>query len=174
MRWPRKIPANTTCDELAATIDILPTMARLIDAELPTHPIDGRDIRPLMFDEPGAESPREVYYHYYAGGELQAVRDRRWKLHFPHSYRTLAGRAGGDRGQPVPYSQAKIDHALFDLKLDVAETTDVAADHPEIVDRLRRLADEARRDLGDKLTDQVGTGIRPAGRLGPDDPRLIW
>jgi hypothetical protein len=42
------------------------------------------------------------------------------------------------------------------------------------VARLQKLADAARKDLGDRLTKAKGNGIRPAGRLGPDDERLVW
>ena len=174
MRWPGHIPAGAVCDELASTIDILPTVAAMIDAKLPAHKIDGKDIRPLMFAEPGAKSPHDVFYCYYAGGQLRAVRDRRWKLHFPHSYRTLAGKPGGTGGTPVPYHQAKIGLSLFDLKHDVGETTNVADKHPDVVTRLERLAEQARDDLGDRLTGRKGSGIRPPGRLEPGDKRLVW
>ncbi len=174
MRWPGKIPAGTTCDELASTIDILPTVAALIGAQLPNHKIDGKDIRPLMFGRQGAESPHEAFWCYYGGGQLQAVRDRRWKLVFPHSYRTLAGRKGGTGGTPVDYQQAKTDLALFDMKNDVGETTDVSAKHPQIVQRLKKAAEEARSQLGDKLTGRQGSEIRPAARLSKTDPRLSW
>ena len=173
MRWPGRIPAGKSCDELASTIDILPTVAKLIGAELPEHRIDGKDIRPLMFDEPEAQSPHEIFYHYYGGGQLQAVRDRRWKLHFPHSYRTLAGRKGGTGGLPAGYSQAKIGKELFDLKSDVSETINVLSQHPEIVERLEKSAEAARADLGDRLTKRPGKGVRQAGRLGPGDKRLF-
>ena len=46
-RWPGEIPPNSRCSEPAMTIDLLPTVARLIGAELPKHPIDGKDIWPL-------------------------------------------------------------------------------------------------------------------------------
>ena len=174
MWWPGKIPAGTTCDELASTIDILPTVAALIDADLPSHRIDGKDIRALMTGQPDAISPHDVYYHYYGGGELQAVRDRRWKLHLPHSYRTLNGRPGGKGGQPVAYEQARIGLELFDLKNDVSETTDVAGQQPEIVARLQKAAEVARKDLGDKLTQRVGEGARSIGRLTENDQRLRW
>jgi arylsulfatase A len=174
MRWPGKIPAGTVCDELASSIDILPTVAALIGASLPTHKIDGKDIRPLMFAEPGAKSPHAVFACYYGGGQLQAVRDRRWKLHFPHGYRTMAGRPGGTGGRPTKYSQAKIGLALFDLKNDVGETTDVADQHPDVVARLKKLAEPIREDLGDKLTKRKGDGIRGPGRLGPEDLQLVW
>ncbi len=174
MWWPGKIPAGTSCDELASTIDILPTVAHLIGADLPEHKIDGKDIRPLMFGESGACSPHEAFACYYGGGQLQAIRDRQFKLHFPHTYRTLDGRPGGTDGTPTPYSQAKISQVLYDLKTDPGETTDVAAEYPEVVARLQAAAEAARVDLGDKLQKRRGSGVRPVGKLTPQDKRLQW
>lgn len=165
MQWIGKIPAGGSCDELCSTMDILPTMAKLIDGELPPHPIDGQDIRPLMFGEANAKSPYEAFYCYYRSGELHAVRDRQFKLHFPHTYRTLNGRPGGTNGKPAKYEQAKIELELFDLKNDVGETTNVYSQYPEVVARLNRHADQARTELGDKLSNMKGTGVRPAGRI---------
>ena len=54
--------------------------------------------------------------------------------------------------------------ALFNLKDDVGETRDVAAEHPDIVKRLLELAEAARADLGDSLTQRTGSGIRAAGK----------
>jgi hypothetical protein len=58
----------------------------------------------------------------------------------------------------------KAGKALYDLKNDVGETTDVAAQHPEIVARLEQHAERARAALGDKLTGQTGSAVRPAGK----------
>ena len=171
-RWPGRIPAGTTCREFASTIDVLPTVAKLIGADLPKHRIDGKDITPLLFGVAGAVSPHAGFYGYYAGGELQAVRDARWKLHLPHAYATLAGRPGGTAGAPSPYGKQQIGLSLFDLREDPGETTDVAAAHPKVVARLQQLAEAARADLGDKLTGAKGSGARQPGRLGPDDERL--
>lgn len=174
MRWPGTIPAGRTCDELASTIDILPTVAALIGAELPSTEIDGEDIRPLMFAEADAKSPHEVFYCYYEGGSLQAVRDRQWKLHFPHDYRTLGGRQGGSGGQPAAYERGRIELSLFDLKSDPGERNNVAEQHPAVVERLTAAGEEARRTLGDRLQQRLGTEVRPPGRLTPDDERLKW
>lgn len=174
VRWPGRVPAGTTCNEFASTIDILPTFAELIGAKLPDHKIDGRDIGPLLFGEDGARSPHEFFLHYYAGGQLQAIRDPRWKLHFPHRFRTMAGKPGGKNGSPNPYSQGSIGLELFDLQNDPSESKNVADQHPEVVARLQKLADAARQDLGDKLTKTKGKGIRPAGRLQKGDARLTW
>lgn len=174
MRWPGHIPPGTTCDELASTIDVLPTVAALIGATLPAHKIDGCDIRPLMFAEPNAQSPHEYLCCYFPGGELEAIRDRQWKLHFPHPYRTLAGQPGGRDGIPSAYTAAKIGLELFDLQNDPSETTNVADRYPAEVTRLQQLAERARADIGDGLTQRVGTGARPVGKLRPDDLRLEW
>jgi arylsulfatase A-like enzyme len=126
--------------------------------------IDGRNIWPLLTGEADAKSPHESFYCYY-DGELRAVRDRQWKLHLPHEYRTLDGRDGGTGGTPAKYSQVRIGEELFDLKNDPGETTNVADKHPEIVERLREMADEARKDLGDTLTKTNGANKRPPGRI---------
>jgi arylsulfatase A-like enzyme len=176
MRWTGKIPAGTSCDQLCSTIDILPTVAKLIGAELPDHQIDGMDIEPLMFGEEGAVSPHEAFYCYYGNGELQAVRNDRFKLMFPHTYRSLNGHPGGTGGLPVAYKQMEIGLSLFDLDNDVAETTNVFNDHPEVVEQLTAFAEQAREDLGDQLQGRKGSGVRPVGRLGPNEERLplIW
>ncbi len=176
MWWKGRIPAGSECDKLCSTIDILPTVARLIGAELPSQKVDGKDIRPLMFGEEGAESPHEAFYCYYGGGQLQAVRNERFKLVFPHRYRTLNGHPGGTGGLPVPYQQAKIGLSLFDLDEDVSESNNVIAKHPEVVEELTAAADRAREDLGDTLVKRSGSGVRPAGKMGKDDERLplVW
>jgi arylsulfatase A len=162
--WPGRIPAGTVCKEPAMTIDILPTVARLIGAKLPEHKIDGLDIWPLMAGEPDAKSPHEALYFYW-GKELHAVRWGKWKLHFPHSYRTLNGRKGGTGGLPVNYDTAQIGLSLFDLEKDAGETTDVKDQHPDVVEKMQALADQMRKDLGDSATKQAAVGAREVGRL---------
>jgi arylsulfatase A-like enzyme len=165
MRFPGQIPAGTTCDELASTIDLLPTFAKLLGVKLPSERIiDGLDIWPLITGQEGAVSPHELFYCYY-GRELRGVRDRRWKLTLPHEYRTLNGRPGGRDGYPVKYDQAKIGQELFDLKNDVGETKDVSAEHPDVVARLTAAAETAREDLGDTLTGRQGKNVRPPGHV---------
>lgn len=176
MWWKGKIPAGTETDQLCSTIDVLPTVAKLIGADLPDHKLDGKDIRPLMFGEEGAQSPHESFYCYYKGGELQAVRNDRFKLVFPHTYRTLNGHPGGFGGSPIPYKQKTIGLSLFDLDNDVSEKKNVIADHPDVAKQLQAAAEKARQELGDKLTKRQGSEIRPAGKLqeGEEVLPLIW
>jgi arylsulfatase A-like enzyme len=168
MRWPGKIPAGTTINDYLMTIDLLPTLAGLSGAALPAHPIDGRDVWPLITRRPGATNPHEGYGIWYAQNELQAVvsGDGRWKLLLAHRFRTLAGRSGGRDGIPSKYENAAIAApALFELSRDIGETTDVAAANPEVVQRLLAFAEKCRADLGDSLTKRTGTGNREPGRV---------
>jgi arylsulfatase A len=164
MRWPGKIPPGSVCREPAMTIDVVPTVARLIDAPLPDHPIDGKDIWPLMSGVSGAQSPHEVLYFYYHANDLEALRSGRWKLVLPHTYRSLTGQPGRD-GTPDGYSYPQCGLELYDLENDVGEQHDVSDKHPEVVSRLQALAERARDDLGDSLTNREGRNRRPPGRL---------
>jgi len=171
MRWPERLPAGRECRKLTTTMDILPTVAAICDALLPAQAIDGVNILPLLTGVPDAE-PRDRFYYYY-DGELQAVRAGRWKLHFPHAYRSYAGVPPGKDGHPGPYGTGKTDLALYDLETDIGELRDVAADHPDVVTRLQRMGMEAREDLGDVLTGMQGRGVRPPGRVGASRSGLV-
>ncbi len=160
-RWPGTLPAGRVGDTMAMTIDVLPTLAKLIGAEPPPLPIDGKDVWPILSGDPKAKSPHEAYFFYW-GRELQAVSDGRWKLHFPHDYRSLTGKPGSG-GRPGGYGNAKTDLALFDLTNDVGEKANVADQHPEVVRRLRALAEQVREALGDSATQREGKGVRTAG-----------
>lgn len=173
MWWPGTIPAGTVCREPVMTIDLLPTFARRIGVSLPPHKIDGLDIWPLVVGEPGAKSPHKALFFYW-DRELQAVRMGKWKLHFPHSYRTLAGRPGATGGQPVAYQQARIELSLFDLEVDVGESTNVADRYPEVVRQIEALADQMRSELGDSLRKMAPTAAREPGRLQKGELYFNW
>ena len=184
LRWPGKIGPARVSDEMVTSMDLLPTIAKLVGASLPSHTIDGRDVWPVLSGEPGARSPHESFF-YYAGSELHAVRAGRWKLHFPHPYLEVAG-SPGKAGKPANFENLtpnaltesglkgiasrhgyRIQHTgleLYDLVVDVGETTNVAEENPDVVRRLSRIAQSARRDLGDQLTDKIGPNIRPSAR----------
>ena len=144
MKWPGKIPADTASDAMLMTIDLFPTIARLVGAELPKHPIDGLDVWPLLSGKQGATNPHDGYLYYYERNQLQAVvtGDGRWKLQLPHTYRSLEGRPGGHGGIPAKYNTVNITGIeLYDLANDRGETTDVASQHPDVANRLMAVAD---------------------------------
>ena len=170
-RWPGNIPAGSVCREPAMTIDILPTLAKLIGAELPKGLVlDGKDVWPLISGESGAKSPHEALYFYW-NRELQAVRSGKWKLHFPHEYRAqTAITRSAKGGTPGQYKQERIGLALFDLENDVGESENVADRHPDVVRRLTELAEVARRDLGDEPQARPQPQAQPRRQPQPKNP----
>ena len=168
MRWPGQLPAGAVSDQYVMTIDLLPTLARRIGAELPKRKIDGLDVWPILSRQSGATNPHEGYGNWYAQNELQAVvsGDGEWKLVLPHRYRTLGGRPGGREGIPAKYENVNLERPqLYNLRTDRAETKDVAAAHPEVVARLQAFAEKCRAELGDTLTQRKGDGTREPGRV---------
>lgn len=184
MAWPGKIPANRVCHEPLLTMDLLPTLARLIGATLPPTPIDGRDAWPVISGAANAKSPHEAI-GFYSGNELHAVRSGPWKLHFPHDFLTVAA-APGKEGKPSNFEKMqpqaitesgirgiasrhgyrveKLELSLFHLEQDPGEQANVAAQHPDVVRLLSKLAEGLRADLGDSLSNRVGAGVRPVGK----------
>ena len=165
MRWPGHVPAGRTCDAPMMTIDIFPTVAKLIGAKLPKRQIDGLDISGVIFGKTD-QSPHEVLYFYYRANDLEALRSGKWKLEFARHYQSLDGRSGGTGGKRAEYNQLKIaTPELYDLDADPGQKHDVAAQNPEVLKRLQVLAEKARADLGDGLTKRKGTGRREPGRV---------
>ncbi len=151
--WPDKIPAGSVSDAIATTMDFLPTAASLAGAELPGDLIlDGRDLSALLRDPANTASPHEAFY-YYSFTHLQAVRSGKWKfVRKRPAHPPWVGFSGRFVGNAVD------ELSLYDLENDIGETMNVAAEHPEVLARLRALAHKARMDLGDY--DHTGSGAR--------------
>ena len=165
MRWPGHIPKGRTNDTPLMTIDVLPTVARLAGAALPPRTIDGLDVWPILRGDRGATNPHPAYFIYYNQGDLLAVRSGDWKLFFPHTSQTLAGRPGGANGIAARYQQLPVGTELYHLRRDSGETRNVIDAHPEVVARLTALAETARAELGDRRLQRVGAGVREPGRV---------
>ena len=162
VRWPGQIPAGSQTDKIAATIDLLPTIAAATGVQLPEKPIDGLDILPVLKGE--NSEPRNSYFFYY-GGELRAVRQGKWKLFFPHKSRSYVGVEPRNDRFPGPYATLEVGSELYDLENDIGETKNVIEQYPDVVETLQQLAQTARQDLGDRLTNTLGKGVRALGRL---------
>lgn len=161
MRWPGKIAAGAVNDALCSTMDLLPTFASLVGAKPPPHKIDGHDIAPILINAGNIASPwDDDGFFFYRMDQLQAVRAGDWKLYLP-----LDGRFKTLSSRQEPFSLE-----LFDVRHDVSEEREVSAQHPEVVQRLMRLADKARADLGDFK--RAGSGQREAGMVENAVPLL--
>ena len=110
--WPGTVPAGSETDEIVSSVDILPSLAELADADWPTRRIDGMDALDVLLGVEHAPTPREVLFY-----ENEGVRRGGWKL--------VQGRSG--------------KFELYDLGDDVGETADLSESHPERVNDLRGL-----------------------------------
>jgi hypothetical protein len=148
MYWPEKIPSGMVNDELATTMDFLPTISELAGGQVPEdRAIDGKNIWRLMQGDPSAKSPHDAFFYHRPSG-LEAVRHGPWKLHFPHMYRHQAS-PGGTDGFPAGQSEASIGLSLFNLDDDIGETNNLVGQHPEVVKKLTALADEHLKELAE-------------------------
>ena len=122
---PGRIPAGTECDQLATTLDLLPTIAALTDSELPKdRKIDGVDISSLLAD-PTAESPRKEFLYYHKRGYVEGIRQGDWKL--------LKKNERTKKGEPI------VERILlFDLSKDIGEQQNMAKDKPGRVKAMRQ------------------------------------
>jgi arylsulfatase A len=142
--WPGKIPADTATDAITGNHDILPTFATLA----------GADITPQLTAAPGAKPAHETFF-YYNGLRLNAVRHGEWKLQVGMGHLT------GEKDKPFTPQ-------LYNLREDIGEANNVAANHPEIVAKLQALLTTMKDDLG---TDGIGPGCRELGRV--DNPKPL-
>jgi arylsulfatase A-like enzyme len=151
MRWPGKIPAGKTTDKIAATIDLLPTLAKLGGAKISVdRKLDGVDVSSIWTDT--SVNPR-TEMRYYSYTHLQALRTDRWKLVLP---RPAHPRWVGWSGRFVNNGVTKPE--LYDLTKDVREAKDVAAANPKVVADLMKRVAAAREDAGDY--NSIGKGAR--------------
>ena len=155
-RWPGKIPAGRVCGTLITGMDLLPTFATLAGETPQTKlPIDGIDASRVLL---GDEVELHETFPYYVASCLCAVRRGDWKLHVMRNHPWNASQLEGDFPE------------LYNLKTDIGETRNVAAEHPEIVAQLLRDVQSYREMFGDKNTGDKGGARRPIGRVENPKP----
>ncbi|NND78263.1 MAG: arylsulfatase, partial [Maribacter sp.] len=139
--------------------------AELTESKLPELTIDGKNVWTVITGESN-ESPQKAYFFYYRVNELFGVRYGKWKLYFPHRYRTMDGQEPGKDGQPGEYRMIDLqDIELYDVVNDVSESKNVAQKHPQIVEEIKLLANAMRFRLGDSLLELEGSETREPGHI---------
>ena len=138
MWGPGRIPAGTTCDELVATIDMLPTIATLTGTTLPNdQKIDGMDVSGLI-NGSIEESPRDEYLHYTSQGQIEGIRIGDWKLLIKQKRRPR-NRPRANVGPP--------EILLFNLIKDVGEQNNLAEEKSDLVASMRARMEELDAEL---------------------------
>jgi arylsulfatase A-like enzyme len=123
--WPGHIPKHAVRNQVAASIDWMPTIAEYCGVKLPNVNIDGMSIKSVI-DSVDAPSPHDVLH--WETGRHWAVRDGDWKL--VHN-----GPATEYKGRKIP----KVENFLSNIAEDVTETKNQAEAHPEMVKKLTSL-----------------------------------
>jgi arylsulfatase A-like enzyme len=115
--WKGRIAPGQVSSEIASTMDVFPTLARLADAPIrPGREIDGADLGPVLFE--GKTRPQRDL-HYYHAGQWRAMRRGPWKLH------RLIAPTSADR------------FVLHNIEEDPAERYDLAERHAELAATLK-------------------------------------
>jgi arylsulfatase len=130
-RFPGRIPAGRVCTDLATTMDILPTVARMCEATLPAARLDGYDIWSLMSAQQD-NTGREAFL-YFDDWNLQCARVGPWKLHL--------ARYNTPPWIPLPRGwrqNLRLENPeLYNLETDPEESYDAANENPQIVASIR-------------------------------------
>ena len=157
IRAPGRVPAGATSDLVCANIDILPTIARLTGANVPDdRVIDGLDISGILH---GTQTELDRPFFFYQHQALRAVRQGEWKLHVPHSELDRTNEGNTWQSHVPPKDRPYIEElTLYNLRADIGETTNVAKQHPEVVERLVKQLNFAKRDIG--YHDVIGENSR--------------
>jgi arylsulfatase A len=132
---PGTIAAGAVRRQMACSVDWLPTIAALCGAKPPVGKLDGRDLTAVL-RSPDAPSPHKVFH--WQSGNMWAVREGKWKL--------VATRPRSRRGATPP-AKPNVSLFLADLEADVGEKTNLAARHPDVVRRLRKLHEDWLKDV---------------------------
>jgi arylsulfatase A-like enzyme len=165
-RWPGVTKAGSRSSDLIGHLDVYATMAEVLGVKLPENAAeDSASLLALLRGQRAPASRRDSLVHHSAEGEF-AIRQGDWKL-------ILCPGSGGwssPTRSPSPWTQAKVDdftglppYQLYNLANDPAETTNLAAKHPEIVQRLGRL-----------LRETIARGRATPGAPQPYDMKSPW
>ena len=157
--WPGRIAAGSVSDAVTCEMDVLPTLVKLAGGTTPSdRAIDGKDIWPLLSGQT-ADSPHEALF-YFIDDRLEAVRWGAWKL-------AISRQKSAYAKVNASAAKAPFSPVLYNLDADIGETTDVAAQHPDVVSKLQGFVKQMDADLG---IARNGPGVRPSGKVRSPKP----
>jgi arylsulfatase A-like enzyme len=167
-RFPGAFPAGAKVTSFATTMDILPTIARLAGAPLPSNPLDGVDIWPMLTQEVDrVPRPPFLYLHEY---DIQCARVGRWKLH--------VARENAPAYAPAPaegrMNLRLVTPELYDVDSDPEEAYSAGADNPRMVELINDRIAEILKTMPQQVQDAwKATLARPVNPINEGDwPQL--
>ncbi|MBT5725888.1 MAG: sulfatase [Gammaproteobacteria bacterium] len=139
--WPAVITGGRSLDTLAINIDILPTIAEVVDRKPRAEIIDGQSLLPALV---GRSNVENRYFYYFNNEAVVGLRDAAWKF-MTHAYYTTSIGAF-EKFDQLPGFESSYD-LLFDARALNGESYSVAEREPETVVRFKRELLEARKEF---------------------------
>ncbi|PQO43021.1 arylsulfatase [Blastopirellula marina] len=127
-RWPGKIKPGQVSHLPAALWDMMPTIADISETKAP-EAIDGYSLAPTLLGSGQQKVHEYLYWEFPAYGGQQSIRIGKWK--------------GIRQNMMQKKNPDPLKIELYDLEADPGETTDVAAEHPEMIEKMTKLMAEA-------------------------------
>ncbi|MGC9341278.1 MAG: sulfatase-like hydrolase/transferase [Bacteroidales bacterium] len=138
VRWPGKVPSNRVSDAIFATLDFMPTFARLTGYEIPSdRVIDGIDQTDLLLGK-SEQGSRDHFVYEYSTGKVGAIRKGKWKLLFPGRKPEKTHLWVRDYGTN--------NYELYDLESDPSEENNLVEKYPNIVEEIKEMAEIHRKN----------------------------
>ncbi|QDT16248.1 sulfatase family protein [Alienimonas californiensis] len=137
--WPGVIPAGTVVDEPAGLVDVLPTVCGLLGVDPPADVhLDGADLTPLLTGRPdGISRPQPLFWHLQKARPIVALRDGRYSLVADPDYELSRDNMFREAWIPAIRSGGYTNYRLYDLETDPSQSVDLAAERPEVLERLK-------------------------------------
>lgn len=146
IRYPPKIPANITRDQIITLADIYPTILELCNVPLPDRRLDGQSLMPIILSPNTPTHHRVLHWQWGEDNVTWAVREGDWKLIYN-------GRDTTDEWQGHPQPRRKIPKVFLGNLADAQpELKNYAEEQPEIVERLMKLHEDWANGLESKTS----------------------
>ena len=146
LSWPGRLAQGKDYPQPVTSLDVFATAMAISGAKVPAeHVLEGTNVLPYLTGEQSG-SPHERLFWRSGGGARFAVREGDWKL------------VGGESGQPQ----------LFNLATDLGESTDLAAERPEVLARLSKAYDQWNKDNISPLFESPRANRPKAANKGRD------
>jgi arylsulfatase A len=140
VRWPARIKAGVTSDQLLCLTDVMATVAAITGAELPRESAeDSFNMLPVLDGKATAPVRPHMIVQGFAGARTLSVRKGNWK------YLAHTGSGGNKYNTPelkkfdLPEAEPDAPGQLYDLSKDPGETTNLYSKHPELVEEMKAL-----------------------------------
>ncbi|WP_013627848.1 sulfatase family protein [Rubinisphaera brasiliensis] len=136
--WPGTIPNGQQIDAPAGVVDILPTVCGLLDLDKPERHLDGSNLAPLLTQQGEFERHQPLFWHLQKSRPIVAMRDGRYSLVADPDYELSTSNMFQEAWIPKIKAGGYTNFRLYDLEADPQQTTDLAAEKPELAKRMKQ------------------------------------